>query len=70
LLPNVRDILKPYGALDDTREVLDIMERQGVPANKMLEIAKAMYTFNLLLGFAQSVIITGMICLTCLHLLK
>lgn len=69
----MRNILKPYGAfveytlkplLDDTKEILELVEKQGIPVKELKRVAIFLYIYHELMQFIMTCAITGAICLT------
>lgn len=64
----VEYVLKPI--LDDMREVIELMERNSIPAKDMANLAWKLFIFDKLVTLVNTVIVTGLICWTLLHILS
>jgi len=60
--------LKPL--FDTAREVLEIAEKQGLPAGKITRITVFLFIFQIIMDLIKNLIITGAICYTFLSIMK
>ena len=74
LSPNLKPIavfieytLKPL--IDDSRELLELLEKNGIKASDISSTAVKLFLFERIITFIMTIIVTGAICYTAFNIL-